>query len=315
MKKKILFICPSYFSYYSTIARSLTRIGYDINVFSYNTSNTIHLLFSKFGYESYFTKKYFKKISKTIFKFKPDILFVIKGECLSPSLWQKLLTQANFKSKFLYQWDSLRNFDYLPICKFFDKVYSFDRKDCAEHDKISYLPLFYDNETNLDDPISIDLLFVGIWHSDRIKVLTMIKHQAEEQKLKTYFKIYCPFWTWILLRLKQRHEVYSHLVTFCRISPKQMKRLYSKSKCVVDIAHPSQTGLTMRTIESIGANKKIITTNQNISKENFYIPDNIQIIDRNDPHIDFSFLDRYVDYPERDTLYIDNWTRSIIKDE
>jgi len=35
---------------------------------------------------------------------------------------------------------------YLAIVPFFDKVYSFDRKDCETHEKLHYLPLFYTRE-------------------------------------------------------------------------------------------------------------------------------------------------------------------------
>ena len=48
----------------------------------------------------------------------------------------------------------------------------------------------------------------------------------------------------------------------------------------------------MRTIEMIGMHKKLITTNQAIKKYDFYNPDNIAVIDRNDIAIPEGFLDK-----------------------
>ena len=50
-------------------------------------------------------------------------------------------SQAEF---ILYQWDSLENFPYIErMHKFFDRCYSFDRKDVQKDTYIQFLPLFY----------------------------------------------------------------------------------------------------------------------------------------------------------------------------
>ena len=56
--------------------------------------------------------------------------------------------------------------------------------------------------------------------------------------------------------------------------------IYAKAKVVLDINHPGQKGLTMRTFESLGAGRKLITTNPEIRKYPFYNQDNICVIDR-----------------------------------
>lgn len=66
--------------------------------------------------------------------------------------------------------------------------------------------------------------------------------------------------------------------------------IVNQSKSVLDIQHPNQTGLTMRTIEMIGMNKKLITTNASIVNYDFYNKKNILIIDRDNPQIDVSFF-------------------------
>ena len=78
--------------------------------------------------------------------------------------------------------------------------------------------------------------------------------------------------------------------------------------------HPKQTGLTMRTIETLGAKKKLITTNPHVKEYDFYRPENILIVDRYNPVITKEFLDApWKEIPEN--IYkkysISSWLNSI----
>jgi hypothetical protein len=78
--------------------------------------------------------------------------------------------------------------------------------------------------------------------------------------------------------------------------------LYANSKVVLDINHPNQKGLTMRTFETIGAQRKLITTNEDIKRYSFYNPNNILVINRKNPELNESFF--YSDYePIEDSIY------------
>ena len=98
------------------------------------------------------------------------------------------------------------------------------------------------------------------------------------------------------------------------MSQDKIIEIFDNSKVVLDINHPLQFGLTMRTIECIGAEKKLITTNKNIKDYDFYNPNNILIIDRENINIDMSFFEKeYQTLP--DELYkkysLTNWLRNI----
>lgn len=78
----------------------------------------------------------------------------------------------------------------------------------------------------------------------------------------------------------------------------------------------SQTDTTPRLIWALAMNKKIITTNQYIKYMPFYDPDNIFIIDRNNPRIDLNFLKsqpKETIHPLIKTLRIDYWKKQILK--
>ena len=69
-----------------------------------------------------------------------------------------------------------------------------------------------------------------------------------------------------------------------------MQDIFLNSKIILDIEHPNQKGLTMRTFESLGAGKKLITTNATVKEMDFYNANNIVVIDRDHPAIPMSFF-------------------------
>ena len=95
----------------------------------------------------------------------------------------------------------------------------------------------------------------------------------------------------------------------------EIAAVISASKVIVDMQHPKQSGLTMRTIEMLGMKKKLITTNKTIKRYDFYNPDNICIVDRNAPQIDLGFLEKpYCELPARiyDKYRIESWITDVL---
>jgi hypothetical protein len=64
----------------------------------------------------------------------------------------------------------------------------------------------------------------------------------------------------------------------------------ARSNVVLDFALPSQDGLTMRSIEAFGANKKLITNNETILKYDFFDKGNILVVDELITDIPDTFL-------------------------
>ena len=81
-------------------------------------------------------------------------------------------------------------------------------------------------------------------------------------------------------------------VHFQMLSFEQLYKVYSDSRCIVDVENPGQHGLTMRSIETIGLKRKFITTNKDIVNYDFYNPNNIMVIDRIKPVVDVSFFEK-----------------------
>ncbi|MNL77208.1 hypothetical protein D3C87_2033370 [compost metagenome] len=68
----------------------------------------------------------------------------------------------------------------------------------------------------------------------------------------------------------------------------------------------------MRTIETIGSGKKLITTNPFIAHEFFYDPKMIQIIDRKKVVIDNNFFSCKENYKNIEKLEISNWIENLL---
>lgn len=83
------------------------------------------------------------------------------------------------------------------------------------------------------------------------------------------------------------------------------------SKYVLDINHPDQSGLTMRTLEALGAGTKVLTTNFNVKDSELYKKGYVTIVDRKLPTFNSSIFrnDVKVDVSE---YYIDNWVLKLI---
>lgn len=314
MNNKILFIAPKYFKIEGNIRLKLEEKGYEVYYINDSDNSIFKNVINKIPYIKKKILKYKRiHIENIANKYNINTLFVIRGSVLDNNEWIQFFKNTNIAHKVMYQWDSIRNYDYTNLTQYYNKIFTFDRKDSIDKNYI-YCPLFWVNNNDNKKYISqkIDLLFVGIWHSDRIKILDKIYQEAKKKDLSVYIKVYYPFYLYVWLRYVKRLDIKSTFWTFKKISSQKMAALYNNAKCIIDINHPQQTGLTMRTIECIGYGKKLITTNQYIKDEPFYSENNIYIIDRNNINIDFSFLETPTEYPNIENYELGHWLDFIL---
>lgn len=315
---RVLFIAPRFFGYEKEIQRELEAAGCTVDWYDDRPSST-SLMKAMIRLRPELVTKivndYFDAIVRQAATLAYDVVFVIKGEALPVAKIQALkqvLSQARF---LYYSWDSLRNFknshEKLP---YFDKVYSFDRFDSIDNGNIKHLPLFYSRayETlgqsdNSKEKLDIDLLFLGSIHSDRYlvvqKIWNAVKQFTPASRLYAHF-FYQSKWVFAIRKIvdRQFRAIPWRDVKWNSLSTQSTLELIGRSKILIDIHHPGQTGLTMRTIECLGARKKLITTNPDVQTYDFYNPDNILVVDRVTPVIPDSFM-RTTFHPVAQTIY------------
>ena len=241
-----------------------------------------------------------------------DIVFTIVGRWLSPDFID-ILRMKNKNAKFvLYLWDDVarvQNFN--DVYKKYDKIFSFDNVDCM-HYGFEFLPLFYRNEFEIRNVEKVYDLYGTLWiHSDRLNIVKKI--------LDNYDNYKCYFYLCGLksnyLKYKFSSEPYSKFVHYKSLDFYGNLDNMHRSKCVLDIQHPTQRGLTIRTIEAIGCGVKLITTNREVKNYDFYMPENICVIDRNNVEIPNVFFENpYVKLPE--DVYrkysLNNWVAKVL---
>jgi len=86
---------------------------------------------------------------------------------------------------------------------------------------------------------------------------------------------------------------------FAPLSKRDIMGLVARARAVVDIERVVQTGYTMRSIETMGAGRKIISTNARLAEADFYHENNVAVIDRSKPRVEPGFLESPFVMPKR----------------
>ena len=100
-----------------------------------------------------------------------------------------------------------------------------------------------------------------------------------------------------------------------KLSLNEINQLNIKSETLLDINREFQSGLSFRIFECLGYKKKLITTNQDVINYDFYNPNNIYILDKDNPIIDPNFFNKkYEEIPSEilSKYTIEGWFNQII---
>lgn len=300
INKRVLYISPKFFTYENKIKQELENLGATVDFFDDRPSNDfITKVFIRLKLKSLIKKKidkYYKNIYAYILDKKYDFVFVVSPETLSFKELAKIKELQASAQFILYMWDSFENKNSFNTIELFDKIFSFDSRDVEKYNLI-FLPLFYSKEYKKKEHLSnykYDLSFIATAHSDRYKISKQIRNLIAENKLSVYYYFYLPsIIIYFIRKLFIPKYTYGKLseFSFSSLSQDKIIDVFDNSKVVLDINHPSQFGLTMRTIECLGAEKKLITTNKNIKNYDFYNPNNIFIIERDNIKINMNFFE------------------------
>jgi hypothetical protein len=247
-------------------------------------------------------------------------VLVVKGEGLSRrvvSEMRKTLVSASFG---LYLWDGVANVKGVStILSAFDSVATFDPVD-ANTFGWTFRPLFGRNiseRQNTTPLATFDWCFIGTVHSDRHRVIHRLRQRYGRQA-RSFVFCYFPsplilFARWLTdwtLWLAPKGTLSTQAMTATEVA-----QIVECSRSVLDVEHPRQRGLTMRTIETLLAEKKLMTTNQFILESTLFEPSRVVVINRSKPEIPVNFLDTpYVAIPESLRTYYscEGWASELL---
>lgn len=160
--------------------------------------------------------------------------------------------------------------------------WSFDATDCKKYN-MRYNTQFFFKDIKIDsDEILQDVFFAGkdkgrfdklVGYEDAFKshdVSTLFMIMANSSKMKHLTDKYSPYISY--------NQILSHI---------------SKSKAILDVIDNRQSGLTLRPMESIFFEKKLITNHTAIEDYDFYNPNNIFILGKDN----LDRLKEFIDSP------------------
>ena len=299
---RILLTAPRFFGYDQEILRELERRGAKVDFFADRPFDAplMHAAarFSRKAVLAH-TERHYRQILSGFEQASYDYVFVLNGQTLPPGLLADLRSQHPDAVFLFYIWDAIANRpnakDLLPV---FDRTYSFEPEAALGH-AMRFRPLFFAPrfgtprgaaETGAE---KYDISFIGTAHTDRYRVVKKVD-AALPGHVRRFWYLYLQA-RWVLAAYRLTNPAFrgarARDFEFATLGPDDGARIFWESRAVLDIEHPAQTGLTIRTFETMGAGKKLVSTNRNLARYAFFDPARFALIDRENPAIPPGFLD------------------------
>jgi hypothetical protein len=298
--KRVLFIAPHFFNYENEIAQEIQKCGGVVDFYDercgFSALGKILLRLARWLVLP-LINQYYHRITNVLNASVYDYVFIVNAEALTYGNLQKIHDRNPHAFYVLYMWDSFKNKRKTArLIPLFDAVYTFDRSDSEKY-SLNFLPLFFVNGYSRmpvsDGSSKYDFAFIGTIHSDRFRILSAIKSSLENKYTFYYFMYFPSFMNYLrqLIVDKTTRKAHKSEFAFMPMAKDEVLQRLLDSRIIIDIQHPAQNGLTMRTIEVLAMRKKLVTTNAEIKQYDFYNDQNICIIDRKSPAIPSPFID------------------------
>lgn len=221
-------------------------------------------------------KKLDLKISNIfIGKWKKDIL-KYQTVILFDNGYSKIITryikEKNPKCRIiLWFWNPIIEYSesYLKD-KNIDEIWSYDRNDCKKYN-LKFNTQFYNNKLKCPNLKKVqDVIFLGK-DKGRRKIIENLNESLAKNKVTSKLMI---------VESEKQYISYSKYLEYI-----------GESKAILDIVMDNVMGLTLRCMESLFLNKKLITNNTDIQNYDFYNPKNIFILGKDDVNDIKNFID------------------------
>lgn len=286
--KSFLLIMPNDFGFYEIFNYNLEKMGLKLiplapYKFKYKKMDRIinfiqKKLIGNKAYKHELVKTYYSKhISNQTKEIKSksiDYILVIRPDLLLKSTLSDILRIG--KKIVAYQWDGLERFptvfNYIDD---FDKFYIFDSEDFEKH-KQEYPNLrlssnFYFDFTNQENITRENIFYMGTYMENRIDDVLYAVEELEKYNIPlnvklVYHRKTLPFINKNIQFLQKQINFFDYL--------EQVKQ----AKILLDFKMKEHNGLSLRFFEALKYEKKIITNNASVVNYDFYNPNNIFIL-------------------------------------
>ena len=320
----VLLVAPLTFSYHLAISETLRSMGYVVTWWDERASSATWYKLALRLFPAItvrWSERSFLERLRRLATTSISHVLVIKGEGLSRRVVLAMRDTWASASMGLYLWDGVENVKGVSnILSVFDSVATFDPVD-AKAFGWTYRPLFGRNISpvkGISAPVQFDWCFIGTIHSDRHRVIHRLRQRNGQQARSFVFGY---FQSPLMLFMRRLVDWTLWLAPEGTLSTKPMPaaevvQVAESSRAVLDVEHPRQRGFTMRTIETLLAEKKLVTTNKYILISNLYHPSRVVLINRTEPDIPAEFLDQpFLAVPDslRNYYSCEGWVSELLK--
>ena len=294
----VLLVSPLTFSYHEAICAALRKMGYEVTWWNERARTaTWYKLALRLlpGTTRRWSAGHFLGLLRALPRHTITHVLVIKGEGLSREVCVEMRAVLGPVPMGFYLWDGVDNVKSVTdIVGCFNSAASFDAVDAARFGW-RHRPLFSRFDAPAQPPAAgtdFDWCFIGTLHSDRHRVVHRLR-QAGGPRSRSFAFGFCPsramLWARYLADWTMWRAPAGTLATRS-IPAADVQAIVARSRVVLDVEHPRQRGLTMRTIETLMAGHKLATTNPHILYSDLYHPTRVHVISRHRPAIPDSFL-------------------------
>lgn len=296
--RRVLLIAPRFFGYEEDIRSEIERRGFAVDLLPDRPFRSpVLVAAAKIRPELTFiyTDCLYRRLLESFGARHYEMILVVNGQTVSRAML-RFLRASYPRSRFvLYMWDSVENRP-IVLSKLdqFDSSYSFDPESARRYG-MTLRPLFFSKsfEEMPYAEIAFDLSFVGTMHTDRYAVIDRVRRHLPKG-VRTYWYMYlkAPWvYYWSRAVKPSMKQTSSSDFKFVPLSREGVQLTFARSHAILDVEHPQQRGLTMRTFETLGARRKLVTTNAQIRDYDFFSDRNVCVIDREYPAIPRAFLE------------------------
>lgn len=182
---------------------------------------------------------------------------------------------------FLDPAEGKNSIDAMHHLDWFDAIYSFDQDDCKKYGFRPFFQCYSVLKTDMDAQPENDLFFVG-WagKEGRNSYIADICMAAEVAHAKLDIHLVKP---------TEKPKLYGVQYHNIAVPYPEIVEHLIKSRCILDVVQTRQSGASLKYMEAICYNKKLLTNNENIVHFPYY-DDRYMKIYHNASYIDFAWV-------------------------
>lgn len=282
-----MLVAPTFFGYHRDIATELEARGYSVTHVTDRPSEGVAFKsVARLGYGLVqgAVDRHFRHVEAALRMGGYDLVLFVGGMSICFTRTQvAALREASDAAFGLYLWDALGNCQRVGgYTDLFDFAFSFEPGDC-DGMTVRFLPLFYVRDYSElpavpEGGFEYDACFVGSVHQvSKFEKVRGIVEALESGGARVFCHYYMPSRSSALLRKAARGAYRGVELQFAPLKRAEVARLYGRSRTVIDSPQGGQGGLTMRTIETLGARRRLITANAAARGYDFYRTGNVLV--------------------------------------